>query len=119
MKLPKLLKSETFLPMSAVVAFVALIGILFLIKKSGRTPYVGYSSAIARMTAAQRLAYINSFRGTRPVRPVRPVRPMRTVPSRALIGMGQWHRRWDQMSGSSTYSRDSLKGGHRPMLHMA
>ena len=102
--------------MSALVAFVALIAILMLVKRTGRNTYIGYRGSALRnpfgSTRDSRLTYINSRRGLRPLRP---------VPSRALIGTGQWHRRWDQMSGSSTYSRDAIRGSGagRPMLHMA
>lgn len=98
MKLPKLgMPKDTFLPLSAVFAFVAMIAVLVIVKRTTGKTFIGYS---ARRKAMQ------SIRGKG---------FGRRVPSRALIGTGQWHRRWDQMSGSSRYSKGMLHG--RKMGH--
>jgi hypothetical protein len=105
---------DTFIPLSAVFAFVAMIAILFMAKRSGMNTYVGYP-------AVRRYGIIPSTIGVKGQRrrsvPVSNVHPRwrriamrgRRVPSRALIGRG-WHRGWDKISGSSRYSKGMLHG---------
>ena len=81
---------DTFMPLSAVIAFFALIVILFMVKRSGRNTIIGYSAQGVPVRRRRR----------------RRVRKGRAVPAIAS-GRG-WRRRWDQMSGSSTYSKPMM-----------
>jgi hypothetical protein len=91
MKTPKLGMIAS--PMGAVVAFAAMIAILMIVSK-----YKGKQVLRARAMMRQaRRANIAS-----------PAR--RAVPSRALAGTRAWRRRWDQISGSSQYSRGMTQG---------
>ena len=83
---------DTFLPLSAVVAFFAMVALLMVIKKTTGRTYIGYQSRAL----------------TAPRRRRRRVRKGRAVP--AIASGSGWRRRWDQMSGSSTYSTDFLQG---------
>lgn len=134
MKTPKLkfkLNNITS-PMGAVVAFVVMIALLMLISK-----YKGRQVLRARrimrkaysgrpMTPDELKAFVESRKGMRgpvdiapkgPAWSVHAARARRRIPSRALAGTRAWRRRWDQMSGSSRYSK-GMTQGRKLGLHM-
>ena len=89
MKTPKL--GIIASPTGAVIAFAAMIAILMIISK-----YKGRQVLRARAMMAKRNNIASPAR--------------RAVPPRALAGTRAWRRRWDQISGSSQYSRGMTQG---------
>lgn len=109
MKLKKLSASIFFTPKGAIIVFVAMIAIIMIVSKvKGRqvlraralnarreAAYLRRNNALARASAQRESAY-NRRNAARRV-------PLSTANS-------DWRRQWDQMSGSSRFSRDSLQG---------
>ena len=103
MKLKKLSASIFFTPKGAIIVFaVMIVAILVVNRVKGRQ--VLRARAIRR---ARRAGVRNAYR---------------SVPLYAYKGIANpnWRRQWDQMSGSSRFSRDGLQGRKMGMhLHTA
>ena len=139
MKKPKLGMIAS--PMGAVVAFAAMIAILMVISKYKgkqvlRARAIRKAYAGRPMTKAEQKAFVQSRKSMRgpiltppggpgwvPVHAARALRKAQTgrsVPPRALAGTRAWRRRWDQISGSSQYSRGMTQGRKLGLhLHMS
>lgn len=89
---------DTFLPMSAILAFIGMIAVLMIVKKTTGRTFIGYRAPLYAYSGKARHGITAKGRA----------KGRRRVPANNMHPA--WRRSWDKMSGSSSYSKDMLQG---------